>query len=169
MNKEEIKAHFRDARGGERRCLNVGLENMLNSDLKDLRRIERMTFLSEAMRLLRQPDGTILDEETERKLTMLVFPEGTRTRTGELLPFKKGAFVLAIEAGGPIVPAYIANTFGLPPKASIRVHRPPIRILLAPPIPSAGLAVGDRDALADRVREAVVALKARVDSTEARG
>lgn len=105
----------------------------------------------------------------ERKLTMLVFPEGTRTRTGELLPFKKGAFVLAIEAGVPIVPAYIANTFGIQPKGSIRVHPRPIRIFLAPPIPSAGLAVGDRDALAERVREAIVALQARVDSAEARG
>ncbi|MBI1723343.1 MAG: 1-acyl-sn-glycerol-3-phosphate acyltransferase [Gemmatimonadetes bacterium] len=101
----------------------------------------------------------------ERKLTMLVFPEGTRTRTGELLPFKKGAFVLAITAGVPVVPAYVAGTFGIQPKGSVRVHPHPIRILLAPPISVAGLAVNDRDALAERVREAIVALKARVDAT----
>jgi 1-acyl-sn-glycerol-3-phosphate acyltransferase len=99
----------------------------------------------------------------ERKLTMLVFPEGTRTRTGELLPFKKGAFVLAIEAGVPIVPAYVANTFGIQPKGSLRVRPRPIRILLGPPIPVTGLAASDRDALADRVRAAIVALKERVD------
>lgn len=103
----------------------------------------------------------------ERRLTMLVFPEGTRTRTGELLPFKKGAFVLATLAGVPIVPAYIANTFGIQPKGSIRVHPRPIRILLGPPIATQGLEVGDRDQLADRVREAVAALRARVDSTAA--
>ncbi|MBI4542520.1 MAG: 1-acyl-sn-glycerol-3-phosphate acyltransferase [Gemmatimonadetes bacterium] len=102
----------------------------------------------------------------ERKLTMLVFPEGTRTRTGALLPFKKGAFVLAIEAGVPIVPAYVANTFGIQPKGSLRVHPRPIRILLGPPILVTGLAASDRDVLADRVRAAIVALKERVDGLQ---
>jgi len=105
----------------------------------------------------------------EQKLTMLVFPEGTRTRTGDLLPFKKGAFVLAIEAGVPIVPAYVANTFGIQPKGSVWVHPRPIRICLASPIDPTGLAAGDREALAERVRDAVLALKARVDSAESRG
>lgn len=105
----------------------------------------------------------------ERRVTILVFPEGTRTRTGDLLPFKKGAFVLAIEAGVPVVPAYIANTFGIQPKGSVVVHPRPVRILIGAPIETRGLTVDDRDVLTGKVREAIEALAARVDSTGARG
>jgi 1-acyl-sn-glycerol-3-phosphate acyltransferase len=100
----------------------------------------------------------------EGRLNILVFPEGTRTRTGELLPFKKGGFVLAIEAGVPVVPAYIAGTFGIQPKGSVRVNPRPVTISLGEPIGVDGLAAADREALAERVREAILALKRRVDS-----
>jgi 1-acyl-sn-glycerol-3-phosphate acyltransferase len=101
---------------------------------------------------------------SEGRLTMLIFPEGTRTRTGELLPFKKGPFVLAIAAGAPVVPAYVADTFEIQPKGSVAVHPRPVRILLAPPIATSDLTVDARDSLAARVREAVEALRARAAS-----
>ncbi len=61
----------------------------------------------------------------EQRLSVLVFPEGTRSRTGALQPFKAGPFVLAIQSGAPIVPAYVAGTFGILPKGSIRVRPSP--------------------------------------------
>jgi len=105
----------------------------------------------------------------EGRLNMLIFPEGTRTRTGELQPFKKGPFVLAIMARAPVVPAYVANTFGIQPKGSLVVHPRPIRILLGPKVPVDGLTVEDRDALTEHVRVAVALQKDRVDAEQRRG
>jgi 1-acyl-sn-glycerol-3-phosphate acyltransferase len=98
-------------------------------------------------------------------LTMLIFAEGTRTRTGELLPFKKGPFVLAIQAGAPVVPCYIAHTFGIQPKGSFRIRPQPIRVLFGEPIAVDGMTVDDRGRLCELVEQAVHRLKARVDST----
>lgn len=104
------------------------------------------------------------------RLSVLVFPEGTRTRTGELQPFKIGLFVLAIESGAPIVPVHISGTFGIQPKGSIRIRPHPVRITVGAPIPTAGLTTEGRDALKDRVRAAMVALAAKsVDAARAAG
>ena len=102
--------------------------------------------------------ATAAKQIVEQRLAVLIFPEGTRTRTGALQSFKKGPFVLAIQAGAPVVPVYIANTFGIQPKGSIRVHPRPIRIFVGPPIETRGLTVEDRDTLTERVREAIAAL-----------
>src|SRR6266498_278283 len=58
----------------------------------------------------------------------LLFPEGTRSRTGELLPFKNAPFGLAIAAQVPVVPVYVGNTFVIMPKGAWRLRRLPIRI-----------------------------------------
>lgn len=104
----------------------------------------------------------------EECLLILVYPEGTRTRTGEMLPFKKGPFVLAIACQAPVVPAYVEGAFGIQPKGSIRVRPRPIRIRLGEPIPTAGLTYDDREALAERVRAAMLALKAGMEAAPAR-
>jgi 1-acyl-sn-glycerol-3-phosphate acyltransferase len=97
----------------------------------------------------------------EQRLSVLVFPEGTRSRTGALQPFKTGPFVLAIQSGAPVVPAYVAGTFGILPKGSIRVRPHPVHVAVGPPIPTAGLAIEEREALRERAREAVAALRAK--------
>lgn len=99
-------------------------------------------------------------EMREKKLTVVVYPEGTRTLTGELLPFKKGAFVFAIEAGAPIVPCYVSGAFGIQPKGSIRVRKSAMHIALAERVPVDGLTVHDRDALLNTVESAMRAMKA---------
>lgn len=67
------------------------------------------------------------------RLTVFISPEGTRSRTGELLPFKKGAFHLARDAGAPIVPMVIENAMERLPMGSFAPQPGVIRVrLLAP-------------------------------------
>ena len=96
----------------------------------------------------------------EQKLSVLVFPEGTRSRTGALQEFKRGPFVLAIQSGAPVVPVYVAGTFGILPKGSIRVRPHAVQVTVAEAIPSAGLTIEDRGALRDRTRDAIVRMRA---------
>src|SRR5256884_6693262 len=72
-------------------------------------------------------------------ISAVVFPEGTRSRSGELLSFKNAPFGLAIAAGVPVVPVYVHNTFEILPKGGIRLRPRPIRILVGEAIPTAGL------------------------------
>jgi 1-acyl-sn-glycerol-3-phosphate acyltransferase len=98
-------------------------------------------------------------------ISTIVFPEGTRSRTGELLPFKNAPFGLAIAAQVPLVPVYVHNTFEILPKGAWRLRRRPIRILVGEPIATAGLTLDDRDRLRERTRAAIEVLRARVDAT----
>jgi 1-acyl-sn-glycerol-3-phosphate acyltransferase len=75
-----------------------------------------------------------------------VFAEGTRARPGHLLPFKKGAFYMAIEAGVPIVPVAMKNTDRLMGKGTGRARTGTIEMVLLPPIETAGLST-DEDVL----------------------
>ncbi len=100
-------------------------------------------------------------------ISAVVFPEGTRSRTGELLPFKKGPFVLAIAARVPLVPVYSAGTFTLMPKGSRRLHPHPIALLFGRPIDTAGMTYEDRERLMVETRRAIEAL--RVDAARVLG
>jgi 1-acyl-sn-glycerol-3-phosphate acyltransferase len=90
-----------------------------------------------------------------RGISIVLFPEGTRSRTGEMLPFKEGAFRLAIEARAPIQPVAVAGTASAltPGSWILRPARAIARAL--PPIPTAELSPGDVAALAERTREAL--------------
>jgi 1-acyl-sn-glycerol-3-phosphate acyltransferase len=88
--------------------------------------------------------------------SMVIFPEGTRSRTGALMPFKKGAFVLAIGAGLPIVPVICRGTRRLMPRGSrLTVVPGNVEVVIEKPVPTTGLTYEDRDALADAVRAAI--------------
>ena len=93
--------------------------------------------------------------------SIVVFPEGTRSRTGELLPFKNAPFGLAIAAQVPVVPVYLHHTFEILPKGAWRLRPRPIRLLVAPPISTTGLRPEDRDRLREQVRAAMVALQSK--------
>jgi 1-acyl-sn-glycerol-3-phosphate acyltransferase len=97
----------------------------------------------------------------QRGFSPVVFPEGTRSRTGELLPFKNAPFALAIAAQVPVVPVYVHNTLQILPKGAWRLRPRPIRLFVGAPIATAGLTAGDREALRERVRAAIVALRQR--------
>lgn len=91
--------------------------------------------------------------------TVVLFPEGTRSASGELKPFKKGAFMLALQSGAEIVPVALLGTREIMPKGSflVRTGRT-IRVRIGEPIPVTGLTLEDRDELADRARSAVADL-----------
>jgi 1-acyl-sn-glycerol-3-phosphate acyltransferase len=65
---------------------------------------------------------------------LIAFPEGTRSRDGALLPFKKGVFTLAVEAGVPVVPFAIHGGVDIVPKGTWRVAGGPYRIRLGTPL-----------------------------------
>jgi 1-acyl-sn-glycerol-3-phosphate acyltransferase len=84
--------------------------------------------------------------------SVLIFPEGTRTRDGSLLPFKKGGFHLASKAGVPIVPVALCGTRALMPRGSLLLRAGAIRVIIGQPIPTQGLSDEDRVNLPERVR-----------------
>jgi 1-acyl-sn-glycerol-3-phosphate acyltransferase len=88
-----------------------------------------------------------------RGQSFVIFPEGTRSRTGELLPFKKGGFVMAIKAQAPVVPVAVSGGRNAMRKGSVLIWPATVTVRLAEPVPTAGLALADRDVLVARVRE----------------
>jgi 1-acyl-sn-glycerol-3-phosphate acyltransferase len=93
--------------------------------------------------------------------SFLIFPEGTRTRTGDLLPFKKGGFVMALKGQAPVVPVAITGARLAMRKGSLVIHPVHVRVRLGEPVETAGLTVDDRDTLAATVRQRVQALLAQ--------
>lgn len=93
-----------------------------------------------------------------RGLSAMVFAEGTRSRDGRLLPFKKGPFVLAIRAGVPVVPVRICGAFERTPKGALNVRPGAVVVRVGEPISTAGLTYEDRDRLSAMARAAMGAL-----------
>jgi len=90
--------------------------------------------------------------------SFLIFPEGTRSRTGELLPFKKGGFILAIKGQAPIIPVAISGARAAMRKGSLVISPVTVHVRIAPPVETTGLTLDDRDTLVTRVREQIEAL-----------
>ncbi len=85
--------------------------------------------------------------------SVLVYAEGTRGERYALRPFKKGAFVLAIGSGVPIVPVVVHGTIAVNPRGEFRASPGTVHVHTLAPIPTAGLSYDDRDRLADTVRQ----------------
>jgi 1-acyl-sn-glycerol-3-phosphate acyltransferase len=90
-------------------------------------------------------------EQVRGGVSVVVFPEGTRGRSYELRPFKKGPFVLAIAAQVPIVPAIVYGTRDIQPKGAIAVHSGNAELTFLEPVPTAGLTYEDREGLMQTV------------------
>ncbi len=88
----------------------------------------------------------------------IIFPEGTRSRDGNLLPFKKGPFVAAIHLGLPVVPVACKGTTEVMPKGKYLSILPgEVEVVVLEPIVTSGMTYDDRDRLRDLVRERVSA------------
>ncbi len=108
-----------------------------------------------AIRSLEQAGRQLREEGT----AVVIFAEGTRSPDDRLQPFKKGAFMLALHTGVPIVPFGVAGSRRVFPKGSWRVRRGPIIVRFGRPIPTEGLDPEDRDALIERVHDEVRRLR----------
>lgn len=90
--------------------------------------------------------------------SFLIFPEGTRSRTDQLLPFKKGGLIMALRAQAPIVPVAIMGGRAAMQKGSAFVRPVTVTVRIGAPIETAGMTTDDRDRLIEIVRERVRAL-----------
>ena len=89
----------------------------------------------------------------EKGLSLVFAPEGTRSSDGNLLPFKKGAFVTAIETKLPILPVTIDGTAQRLPKGSLKARRGSVLVTIHPLVTTSELTYEDRDNLINKVRE----------------
>jgi 1-acyl-sn-glycerol-3-phosphate acyltransferase len=83
---------------------------------------------------------------------IIVFPEGTRSRTGSLQAFKKGAFIMAADAALPLIPTMIIGSDRIQPRGTYRVHPGPIEIRFAEPVDAAEFGPERVDDLTEAVR-----------------
>jgi len=91
--------------------------------------------------------------------SFLIFPEGTRSRTSEMLPFKKGGFIMAIKAQAPIMPVAVSGGRAAMQKGSWFVRPVMVDVRIGAPVETAGLDVDDRDQLIEIVRTRIEELR----------
>jgi 1-acyl-sn-glycerol-3-phosphate acyltransferase len=85
----------------------------------------------------------------------MIFPEGTRSRDGSIKPFKKGGFVMAVDAGVPIVPIVIHGTREIMAKGHLRVNPGNVRMEIKDPIDISGYTRDTKEALMEHVRSVI--------------
>jgi len=108
-----------------------------------------------------------LRERLDRRLSVVFFPEGTRSPDGSLGEFREGAFRLAIEAGVPILPLAIYGASSSLPKHSIVFQPTTATVIVLPPEPTEGLTAADAPRLAARVRSRIAEAIRKVEESEA--
>jgi 1-acyl-sn-glycerol-3-phosphate acyltransferase len=88
-------------------------------------------------------------------VSVVIFPEGTRSPDGTLKPFKKGGFVMAIEAGVPIVPVALRGTFDIMPKSRLLIRPAEVTMVIGAPIATTAYNIHTKGALMEDVRNAL--------------
>lgn len=99
-------------------------------------------------------------DRLDKRVSVMILPEGTRSHTGDLLPFKDGAFRIAIEKQLPVLPIAVAGTRQAMAKHSLRFNRARAIAHVLDPIPTDGLSFDDVPALRDRVRDLIADARA---------
>lgn len=112
-------------------------------------RIDR-TNRSSAFQSLGEAAGCL-----RRGVSILIFPEGTRSLDGALKPFKKGGFVMAINAGAAVVPVAIRGTYAIMPKRAWLIRPRAVTLEVGEPIATSGYTPETKEALMQRVGEAL--------------
>ena len=93
--------------------------------------------------------------QMQRGDSFLVFPEGTRTRSGSMGPFKKGPFFMALQAGVPLLPITISGSFQVMPPTKLRLNPGTITLTFHPEIETRGLSPSSRETLMEEVRQTI--------------
>jgi lysophosphatidate acyltransferase len=101
---------------------------------------------------------------SERNLNLAIFPEGTRSKTGEILPFKRGAFYLAVSTGYPIIPVVCSNLQGKGIWEQFQLKGGNVVVSVLPPIDTQGLNLSDLSAFSEQVRSQMVEEYVRVSA-----
>jgi 1-acyl-sn-glycerol-3-phosphate acyltransferase len=96
-----------------------------------------------------------LRERLRRKLSVIVFPQGTRSPDGTVGAFREGAFRLAIEENVDVVPLAVAGTSNSLPKGSLTFKKTSATVTVLPPVSTKGLTPDDAPTLAERVRDQI--------------
>lgn len=102
-------------------------------------------------------------------VSVVVFPEGSRSKDGEIMPFLPGGFHLAARSGRPIVPVVMAGTHAVLPKGSLRMRPGRVVVSILRPIDTASLAKADKQALMDNVRSMMIRELERLKAFETQG
>jgi 1-acyl-sn-glycerol-3-phosphate acyltransferase len=90
-----------------------------------------------------------------RGRSVMMYPEGHRAPDHRFLPFKKGAVVLALKAGVPLLPVVVSGTGRLWPKTSLMIRPGTVKVEVLPPIPTEGVSPDDRDRLLDALKSSI--------------
>ena len=101
-------------------------------------------------------------DRLEKRVSVMIFPEGTRAPTEEMLPFKDGAFRLAIDNQVPILPIALAGTRNCMAKHSFVFRRARAKARVLAPVPTEGMTLADIPALRDHVRSIIDAERQRL-------
>jgi 1-acyl-sn-glycerol-3-phosphate acyltransferase len=99
----------------------------------------------------------------------LVFPEGTRSRTGELGDFKRGAFVAALESGSRILPVALEGTREMMPRGRLKIRPGTVRVRVLDPVDTGSYSYAERDRLAREVRSRIAKALAGAEATTVEG
>ncbi len=108
----------------------------------------------------------VAKERMESGIVVWIAPEGTRSRTGQLLPLKKGGFLLAIQAGAQLLPVGLRGTDQVMPPDSLEFHLgKQVEIHLGAPIDASAYTTQQRDELMERVARELRQLSGEIQST----
>ncbi|MBN1408555.1 MAG: 1-acyl-sn-glycerol-3-phosphate acyltransferase [Calditrichaceae bacterium] len=92
----------------------------------------------------------------KKGVSVIIFPEGTRSREGNIKPFKKGGVILAINGQFPIVPIAISGSFHIMKKNNLHIRKGKIKVHFIEPISTKNYHIADRNILIDKVRDLIV-------------
>jgi len=153
--------------------VDILLISHLPTEMKWMSKIEimKIPFVGWMMRLARdipleRGDSTsgraALDacvDRLESGVSVMIFPEGTRSKSGEMRKFRAGAFKVAIEGQYPILPLAVYGTRDALRKHDWRLGKADAEVRVLPPVPTEGLTMADMTALRDQVHDMIAAAR----------